>query len=343
MESAMKKGILFDIHYFRAFAIINVILVHILRLPEDLATTHYGLVFKSMREVLFHDSTIYFIFISGFLFKHLSSKTGTGKYYLNKFKNVVIPYTVISLLLIFFNIASGKYPDFTVPEILTVFLTGKVQIQFWYIPFIIPVFVISPFFLKIPAKYFTAIALAALCLPLLGTRTGTDITIGTYLYFLPVYTLGILCSAHYDRFIHFYRKYTWLAGVVAILSTAGLLMIHCNDFYPIYSFLNLIETLFYIQKISFLLVIMRFLQVLNENHRYLRKIADYSFAAFFLHNIVAKIIYHFAFPVIIEMQNYVAITVILFLSVFLIIVLTFLLSFGVKKISGKYSRYLIGV
>jgi len=87
-----KKPFLKHIHYFRAFAIINIVIVHTWHSPSSFSAASSAV--DIIRKVLFHSSTIYFVFISGFLFYYLSQKFDIAKYYKSKLFNISIPVSI---------------------------------------------------------------------------------------------------------------------------------------------------------------------------------------------------------------------------------------------------------
>jgi surface polysaccharide O-acyltransferase-like enzyme len=182
--SETKKPFLNNIHLFRAFAIICVVAVHTWHIPSKYKQGHEGayLLVEQIREVFFHDSTTYFVFISGFLFFYLSSNFNVNKYYQSKLKRVLVPYILLTTLLAVsgrVDVAGDHFFD-----LASVYLGGTAQTQFWYIPFIAVVFLVSPLLLNIN---FSGVGIVLIALiPLLGTRTGTEITFWQFAYFSPV-------------------------------------------------------------------------------------------------------------------------------------------------------------
>jgi surface polysaccharide O-acyltransferase-like enzyme len=95
---------------------------------------------------------------------------------------VLVPYILLTTLLA----VSGRV-DVSgdhVFDLASVYLGGTAQTQFWYIPFIAVVFLVSPLLLNIN---FSGVGIVLIALiPLLGTRTGTEITFWQFAYFSPV-------------------------------------------------------------------------------------------------------------------------------------------------------------
>ena len=89
-------------HYFRAFAILSVMLTHMWVGPLLDDDGSSGKLLDSLRQCLFHSSTIYFIFISGYLFDHVNRRRAFRllRFYKAKLLHVFCPYCVLSLLLL---------------------------------------------------------------------------------------------------------------------------------------------------------------------------------------------------------------------------------------------------
>ena len=200
-KKVAKRPFLENIHLFRAFAIVNVMMVHL----WSMRGWDGGLAFANLlRAVIFGNSTIYFIFISGFLFEYLSHSFRIKTYYSKKIRYVFVPYALMSLLFTltkFLKLYMQSNESISVSQIMWSYfnsiLLGTAADQFWYIPFIVVVFALSPFLLKIPQKFDKVMVGVVLILPLLGTRTGTEITVFQYLYFFPIYILGFYVSKYY--------------------------------------------------------------------------------------------------------------------------------------------------
>ena len=154
-----KKKFLRHIHYFRGFAILNIVFIHTWYSPALYVGSNSNAVIDVTRAVTFHSSTIYFLFISGFLFFYLSTNFNLVKYYKNKLLNVISPYIFLTIaILIFENYNSIIQYELDLirfsKKLVWTLIRGNVKIQYWYIPFISLVFVVSPLFLKIPKKVF---------------------------------------------------------------------------------------------------------------------------------------------------------------------------------------------
>ncbi|WP_172436000.1 acyltransferase family protein [Sediminicola luteus] len=337
------KKFLWSFHYFRAFAILNIFLVHVWRLPY--ASIEVSNWFPSIVETIFHGSTIYFIFISGFLTKHLSQTFKIRPYFITKFKKVLFPYVILTcIFFLIFKLFPNPYsyfPNSGLSVLLNYLINGNLFVHFWYIPFVCLIFLITPILLKIPNEFFKKLLPIIILLPLFGTRTGTDISIGQYLYFLPAYLLGMYVSMNKEKTLRLLVKKSALFYISLGFSTITLLLIGLRII-PI-SNSNIIEGLFYIQKISVIGIILPILEKKQYTKRpFMNLLANTSFAIYFLHYPLARALQIPFFWILthkIPEFLWIPTSILYCLFVLLICLVVILLT---KKIGGKYSKFLIG-
>ena len=296
------------------------------------------------REVMFHDSTIYFIFISGFLFHHLSTNFDIKRYYKNKLFNVVFPYIFMTLLILLFENINSSNPsmsfNISFKKFLYIFIYGKAQIQFWYIPFIVIVFIFSPAFLKIPDRFFSYIFIFVSILPLFGTRTGTRISFWQYMYFFPIYLQGIWASMNYSKVIQLVRSYNKHLLFLAIFTT--LILIYMSNRSYCIGMINIKESLYYIQKISIsFLIIMAFKNIEHKNIPILNILATYSFSIFFTHFFIGNSCFRNCFFDFIPKSSLLLLTASIF-YIIIVIAVTLVISITIRRLFGAQSKYLIG-
>lgn len=119
------------IHYFRAVAILAIMATHAYSLWGHATTVR----------IFFHSSSAFFLFISGYLAQYLDFRRHTGwlKYYRKKLENVIVPFLVFSLLFGIGRPGYGVTMDFWREVLL-----GRMQVQFWYIPFVTLLFLATP-------------------------------------------------------------------------------------------------------------------------------------------------------------------------------------------------------
>lgn len=342
-----KKLFLKHIHHFRAFAIMNIVCSHTWHIPSRYKGFHGATItlVDTLKEVLFHDSTIYFIYISGFLFYYLSPKFELTKYYKSKLFNVISPYIFMTLLILILkyveSILFQETTFYSMKEIIWTLIHGTAQIQYWYIPFVALIFFVSPLLLKIPIIRSKKIFILVSILPLFGTRTGTDISVWQYVYFFPIYLQGIHIAMNYSNFISTIKKWKIVIILVIIISSILLMYLHINPYR--YKMINISESLYYIQKLSIGLFVLLLLQKSEDKDcGLLNKLATYSFAIYFTHTLIANLIPTYQYYLFFSNS-----ALLIFLAsiahVIMIIFSTLFACFVIKKILGKKSRYFIGV
>lgn len=335
------------IHYFRAFAILNVIAVHSWHVPSPYSDYPTVSLINLLREVIFHGSTIYFIFISGFLFFYLSPKFDLYRYYRNKVFYVLLPYVFISTLLFcLFTMRSGlsdgsSYGDIGKKFLFTL-LHGSAQIQYWYIPFVLLLFMASPLLLTIPSRVLKIIVIISCLLPLFGTRTGTQITPSQYLYFAPVYLLGAYAAMHYERLTAWVNRN--MNFIVGIFISASVLLILLNGQATYIGIVNVYESFVYLQKMSLCIIMLVLFQKMeNRKIEILNAFATFSFAIYFTHTILgnsSKLQSWYYSHVFTHFPSLVVPLSILYLAVTALATLSGCMMF--KRIAGRRSRIFIG-
>lgn len=346
LEKPRKRPFLQHIHYFRGFAIINIVMIHLLfpYLNEHIA------LFKIpdiIVDLLFADSTLYFVLISGFLFAYLAHRVEVKSYYQVKFKNVVLPYIFITFLVSFF-----KYRDLLMSmqwgtlleKFFSHLVRGDALVPFWYIPFIAVVFLISPFFLMLSEQQFRKVTFFAVFLPLLGSRPVIELTPWHFMYYIPVYMMGMFIARNYEQVLECVLKYRTYLFTAIILSSLVLVYIL---WLPDDSFLiqkNIQHSLFYIQRISISLLLLRYLRKFdNKKINWLDYLAVYSFSIYFLHPLVQYVIVE-KLLYLKPLHPYINMAPVLYiiLVAVLILFLTLLTAIVLSRLLGRYSRMFIG-
>jgi peptidoglycan/LPS O-acetylase OafA/YrhL len=345
----MRKKQLFlrPIHYFRAFAIINIAFVHIWHIPASYMASHgiaYSII-NILREVMFHDSTIYFIFISGFLFSYLSPKFEIKKYYKSKLYKVISPYVFMTILIFFLKYIENPPSNHTygalMNELMKTLIYGKVQVHYWYIPFIIIVFAFSPLFLKIPALGSAKFIAVASILPLFGTRSGADITVWQYIYYFPIYLQGIYVALNYSKFSAMLGKLKIYILIIAITSSIFLIYFYIYPYQN--AMIDIIESLHYIHKLSIgALVLLLFQKHEHTKYGLLDKFATYSYSIYFTHLLISNWVPVYRYFHLFDKSSYL-IFIASIARTIIVIFLTLFVCILIKKILKKESRYLIGV
>lgn len=168
-------------HYFRAFAIVSVMLTHMWVGPVLAGSEDAAKLQDSLRLCLFHSATIYFVFISGYLFDFVNRRKGQFsplRFYKSKIVNVFCPYFILSLLLLAAGWISHHWFGYDIPfindgtpvaslwDVLRCLAYGSASlVPYWYIPFIMTGFSVGPLIFHLPTGLLQKILLPASVLP----------------------------------------------------------------------------------------------------------------------------------------------------------------------------------
>ena len=298
--------------------------------------------------------TVFFVIISGYLFQHLSSGFETQKYWLSRFKNVLMPYFVISLVcfpLLHWHTVQAL-PWFSTDGNNLVFwafrmlLTGEHSEPLWYLPMITVIFCLSPLLFALSQKDMTIIAVICLLLSVMTFKPDPQETLKNVLHYLPVYIVGMfLCQK--SAFLRRYCAKNFPVLIVFFLiimamsfhKKMGLAWLNISDDY-----------LMTLEKIVLFVILYHFL----ENTRlpgWCNKVfsyfADISFSVYFIHMLIIKglLATFVLFPWwhgVTTFESGVLSTLMNMLFTVLVLALCSIIVTLVKRVAGKNSRVLIG-
>ena len=313
-------------HYFRAFAIVSVMLTHMWVGPVLAGSEDAAKLQDSLRLCLFHSATIYFVFISGYLFDFVNRRKGQFpplRFYKSKIVNVFCPYFILSLLLLAAGWISHHWFGYDIPfindgtpvaslwDVLRCLAYGSASlVPYWYIPFIMTVFSVGPLIFHLPTGLLQKILLPASVLPLMVPR----------LLVSPLRNLRHLSAIR----------------VTAVLTS---LLIVADHYFG--SFMPNIEGAYSVQKLCIGSWVLELLEGMDREVLALDFLARYSFPLFFLHAIFQGIFQAPLFQVLGAALPGQVFTI-ANLTVTVEIALCILCILGIKKVMGKRSRYLIG-
>lgn len=338
--------------YFRGVAIIFIVAGHSVDTTGVLSDS---LIDKSLINLV-RGGTALFVFISGFLFYHVFyNNFNYGKFVQKKIRNVLVPYLLIGFVPIvirmYLNHAGfhgyflptgdsflGKY----VVPVLKYYGTGRFSLAYWYIPFIMVTFLMSPLHAKFVRFSYQIQLLVIVILSLVAIfihRPINDINVlQSVIYYSPFYLIGITTSIYKDKVYKFLKgKDGYLAVVVVVFaffqaSVGEIGVYHKNPFR--YEGVDLM----FFQKIVLCYFLMVFLyRFENVKSSLLSLIAATSFAIFFIHPfmLVAAKYRHLTF---LKQDSW----LIFLFFVGFVCAFCVLIAVMVKKLMPKYSRYLIG-
>lgn len=355
-ENTSKK-FLNSLDYFRGISIIIIVAGHSF---AAIGWEPSGL----LEDILFNlilGGTSLFVFISGFLFHHVFyRKFKYKKFFFGKVKYVLLPYLLMSafpiiLALIqksgeqielnsyFFSEDQGIWSEYLRPAFLLLG-TGHAAIAYWYIPFAMLLFALSPLFIgyiNSSVKFRNFCLLSSFLVAVIIHRPIYNLfVLQSIIYFLPVYLLGIQSSIHRQYLYEKLHNKEFLLLLLAIALAALQLKLSgsAGNFHKDMLAIT-IPDIIVIQKSIICLFFMVFLHRFESVHIFLlHRIASASFAIFFLHPLLLRafkyVLKYFALPV----QNFWG----WILMTSLVVFLCYFVATNVKKIFPKSSRMIIG-
>ena len=246
--------------------------------------------------------TALFVFISGFFFHHIFYKNfNYKKFMLKKTLNVFFPYLILStaafVLIItilnkphtqLINESGGLTEQFLL--YFKYLWTGRVLTAYWYIPFVMIVFTLSPFFIKFieSSKIKQVVIFITLLITAMIVQRPSYVIspIHSAIYFTPIYMLGIMFSGNSVKWLSIIKNKSMVLG--ALVLCLSLLQIKIYGTYgnfqkdDIFSFEGV--DLIILQKVLLIFFIISVLLKLEDKHiPILKYVASVSFPIFFIH------------------------------------------------------------
>ncbi|NLZ18609.1 MAG: acyltransferase, partial [Desulfobulbaceae bacterium] len=285
-----------SVEYFRGIAIVLIVAGHC----YSLSNWQFPSIIERSLANMLTGGTALFVFISGFLFHHVFyPRFRFQPFMIKKIRNVLAPYLFFSLFSISYAlIIQGPYPEFffgpsnssydrLLRPALLYLLTGAELWAYWYIPFIMIIFILSPLFIlyiKTGPYQRLLIFFGFLLTAMVVQRPVDNILVPqSVLFYIPVYLAGIFISQNKDELqLYLEKKEGLLFATIVILAVlqavmyAGAGSMHA----PFFAWNGLDINI--VQKILLSLLFMIFL------HRFeskcipvLSSLAQASFAIFF--------------------------------------------------------------
>lgn len=261
-----------------------------------------------------------------------------------------MPYIVFSIIFAFLvgmvlippDVAPLSF-EAVVASIPTHILFGSSSGHMWYIPVLMVLFIFTPLFkLIVNERKLLPLLVIVLLLPLVVSRSWPDFTWKNFVFFFAPYVLGMLVGHYYKQTLALIERYKTLLWAIALLTTAALIYLYVSEFEMIAG-VKLQESIGYIQKVSICFIVLSFMYRKEEVlSKLLYSCGTYSFGLYFVHMIFTII-----FGVILVQTGLTSPTIgsVLLMGCVLFIA-TLFVSIGfiklVKKMSGKYSRLIIG-
>jgi fucose 4-O-acetylase-like acetyltransferase len=338
--------------YFRGVAIILIVAGH----------SYYPWTIDTLPEMvianLITGGTALFVFISGFFFHHVYyPKFQFRNFLIKKVKFVFLPYLILSSIAFILIVIMLKHPSpliigdtDCIANCMLLYMkylwTGRILTAYWYVPFIMIIFAMSPLFIQY-IKLSSVMQLTIFTILVGGSmliqRPLENLSpIHSAIYFTPIYLLGIIYSIN-EKKISSLLKHKSLAIGTTMLGIS-IIQVILNDSYgnyhksAIFSYAGF--DLIIIQKI---IMIFFFLSILikidNKNVLVLKYLASISFALYFLHPWFLKAFGYFS---IIDYLSLIPGAIIFPIKTIFVIALCLTTATLVKKTLYNKSRYIIG-
>ena len=292
-----------SLNYFRGLAILFIVAGH----AFTLAGWHTDAAYEKVIVNLVKGGTAFFVFISGFLFHHIFSRNFNYRRFMSKkIGNVLMPYLVVCTPLVIYYVGirqggphadlmytagTGVVADYLLPA-WNYLSTGRLFDAYWYIPFIMIVFALSPLFLNyltLPRRARLAALGGALLIAMLIHRPVHNIAIvQAVVYYLPVYLLGMCVSLDRAAVIKHLTGKEWVIALMMLALSLEQVML-----YPEYANMHkpaLVWAGLDINLVQKMLGCLFFYVFLNRfeyrNWPWLKTLAAASFAVYFLHPVL---------------------------------------------------------
>ncbi|WP_340121424.1 acyltransferase [Methylobacter svalbardensis] len=303
--------------YFRGLAILFIVAGH--SCAYWTMESFYEKVFAN----LITGGTTFFVFISGFFFHHVFySKFRYKQFILKKAKYVLLPYTLLSLagiMCFVFYLDRPPYAEVFITDqtntwyqyiwlCVQYWWTGSILDAYWYIPFIMIIFALSPLFIKqiqLPIKVQFGLFIFLLCVSSLVQRPAHNLSpMHSVIYFFPVYMLGIMCSIEKVRVFKFIDGKSVILGLSVVLMSVAQILIYnqYGNFHKetIFSYEGIDMIIF--QKILMCFFLLSVTQKFeNKDIPFLKYTAAASFTIYFTH---PWILYFFDYLSVFERFNF---------------------------------------
>ena len=350
--SQQSSNFLRYIHNFRGLAILLIVAGHV----AGLLTFENRPKLNTLIHILTANGSVYFVFIAGFLFQFLSKKYQYGSYLKKKFKNVVLPYLLISIPAIALCIWKGQpyysatgfasaFANWSVfQQIAVLYLTGAHFFHFWFMPMIILFYFFAPLFIWVDRKpKFYSILPILLTLSVLVPRAEDDsLILQNFVHFLSIYTLGMFCSRYREKILGYVQRHR-LCLTIAVVALIALESYMITTATPIISVLYTNTLTKAILSLLMIYCLWLFDAAFSSRfHAVMNGLANLSFGIYFLHG---YFIYVYAFGLSRSgLKPWIGSGEVLLLAmVFLLVILSTIASLLVtQKLFGKNSRYIIG-
>lgn len=280
-----KKQMLNYINVFRGFAILAIVAIHTLLFSHNTSFQ------SAISAELLGSGSVFFVFISGFLFQHLAYKFEYQTYLSKKWNNVICPYLITSIpgiinLMYFCDPADNPYHEFNKGiQVFLFYCTGYYHnLPTWFIPMMAVFFVVAPVLLFLEKKglLFKSIPLLLLMTLLVQRPDGNSpfIAACSFLHFLSVYVTGMYFAANKDKIDLSNKALFAMSALFVLFSAVSVYNIMADTYIHFSTFSKLVLALI-------IMALLKRYDNLIQSQTFINKtfdiLAKYSFGIFFVH------------------------------------------------------------
>lgn len=346
-----NNGYIHSINHFRGIAILMVVAGHCF----GLAGLKISGSFEKVVVNLLSGGTVLFVFISGFLFHHIFyRKYQYAIFIAGKVKNILIPYILLGALPVYFYISqkkdarvffmaqgSGFLNEYVIPA-FKYYGTGSFLTAYWYVPFILATFMLSPlhflFARTRSALQFGLIAILCVIALLIHRPVDNFNLIQSVVYFTPVYLIGIVSSLYKEKiYSTLAGKESTLLAIILLLAVLQAAMGFVGNYHKMPFVYGGLDIMF-AQKISMCMFFLVYLKNFESSaNPYLNALATTSFTVYFLHPIIIWVAKR-------GLSKYLATDswIVFALCVISVVIFCVAIAKLMKLIIPRYSRYMVG-
>ncbi len=265
------------IHNFRGLAVMFIVATHSLSAFDW--TDHAEV--KRWFTYGFANGTLFFLFISGYLFEHLSARFRGLYFWAKKLRFVVLPYVLMSIPAIVMFTHSAVQDDVRVGfydqpvwlQSLEFLLTGAHIGPFWFIPTIVVFYAMTPILIAAFRRDY-AFAVLPLLFPIPLWVPRSHNALMNFWHFLAIWVLGMACC----RFRLQTESLLRLNLLPLLLLTILLAAVELAFTAGTHTYLG------YIQKVALMLFLLASLLMLGHRQIPLLTLTgNLSFGIYFLH------------------------------------------------------------
>ena len=167
-------------------------------------------------------------------------------------------------------------------------------------------------------------------------------TLHAFIYYLPIYMLGINCSIHRESVNKYLNNKSAILGFLALVLVVAQITVfdHVGSFRKEDLFSYNGVSIMLIQKILLIFFFLSFLQKYEKtDNRFLKEIAASSFAIFFLHMFFLEVLLKLHINSLLsftpDLINWLATSV-------LVVLTSYVIAYCVKSLLKRNSKFLIG-